>query len=537
MRKINFDMMHPAVEKRNIDSFKELLPDFYYTNATESRILKAINPLTRATKHRAGDDFFKVDAPDLRAWVPITLEAEDDIAYTEYRLRLDRQIPLHPYIYKYNLKSYGVFRSGIVKDGKQQYKLFKFLLNNGILSKDAIACITHMRSRYDKQWYFCISRNPIDFLFMSTDQSFSSCMNLESGHESCFYMACAALVADPNRAIAFVTDGKKHPAIIKGHAFNHFKYQCRTFLFSLKYGKVFRDRYYPNRAFDLDALLKQLNFNLYEEVDYADRKRRSKIQGKFNFITPRFSGTKAFPALPYFDHIGYISFRNEQGKPRIRLTLDGATGSPICFDYSNGFEDIEDWEDLYSGDNENYFNCADCGDRYHIDDSYSANDEMYCPECFHNSFFLCDNCGDVEDRDNIMEDPHGRELCQHCFDQNFFICDECGETEDINYMEDCPAGHLCGECYQEKYFEKCEKCGDLIDTNPDNDHNDPAYLYNDCYWYCETCFDEKIESVYALFPWSVRALQKHKRTWTSTICHAMVLQQEAYNSNLEAMEA
>ena len=75
--------------------------------------------------------------------------------------------------------NYKNFLNNTFKYKKQSLKLFKFILKNKILSKEEINDINNYKLS-NTNMYVCISRNPIDYMFCSTDQSYSSCISMTS---------------------------------------------------------------------------------------------------------------------------------------------------------------------------------------------------------------------------------------------------------------------------------------------------------------------------------------------------------------------
>lgn len=93
---------------------------------------------------------------------------------------------------------------------------------NGICSdKDLrITFATGMRDR------IVISKNEVDFLFCSTDQSFTSCFRLGNGDAKLRKFArCEGYY------ITFITDGTTSDYRYEGKTYTHFKMQARAFLF------------------------------------------------------------------------------------------------------------------------------------------------------------------------------------------------------------------------------------------------------------------------------------------------------------------
>lgn len=477
-------------EKKNMKNFRDLLPDFFYTGTTEIRIKKALNPLTRDFKHRQADKAFAVSDKDLRAWYRVETAAEDDRAYKEYRFRIDRHS--HPYIYKYNLKAYHVFKSGIVQAGKQQMKLFKFILKNGILPQSAIEIITTLKDNDDGDLYFCVSRSPVDLMFCSTRQSYSSCMSLDS--DCCYWLSTGALTADPNRAIGFFTNGKLHKAIIRGRTFRFYKYNQRAFLHLVSNGQIFIDREYPSLRHDTTEVMKSAGYD-------ATRDQTVRFTSQFNFIPPMIRDPHGDNqmALPYFDYIGYKDFR-VKGKLRVSLDTQGLSGSPLHFPINGGFDALNCIDDLYNDDDEDRFTCEECGDTHHIDDMIYGPDECYyCRDCADDAFTLCGHCNELAFDSDMFDTEEDGLICHRCYENHYMECRECQGIDHIDNMIEEDGEWYCDYCHGQVFSETCPACDKRI-------HEDSDYWYND-QLHCEDCFDEKIESVFDLMPFLHRKKQ------------------------------
>ena len=83
--------------------------------------------------------------------------------------------------------THEAYRNNYVVIGKQKIRLFKYIKKHKLLSAKEIENVTTMKQSQQKL-YLCISRNPVDYLFASTDQSFTSCLSLYSDYTGAFYM-------------------------------------------------------------------------------------------------------------------------------------------------------------------------------------------------------------------------------------------------------------------------------------------------------------------------------------------------------------
>jgi len=71
----------------------------------------------------------------------------------------------------------------------------------------------------------------------------------------------------------------------------------------------------------------------------------------------------------------------------------------------------------------------------------------------------------------------GQQLyCERCFHDNFFVCNDCRGTFNIDYRFEDPSGnyYYCDDCYNEN-FERCVSCEGIFNRE---DINEDGYCYN-----------------------------------------------------------
>lgn len=100
---------------------------------------------------------------------------------------------------------------------------------------------------------------------------------------------------------------------------------------------------------------------------------------------------------------------------------------------------------------EHHFECANCNEIHTNDIMYGGDDgSMYCEECYHDLFFLCEECErEITISTNNYREINGQILCETCIGNNYFECDECGELTHYNDCRDDGDHYHCLGCYQE----------------------------------------------------------------------------------------
>lgn len=454
-----FGRMAAETNEANIGTFKALLPYFLYTDDSNGRIMDVLNGnRTEALRHT--DSILHLD-DQLRAWYAIPVNEEDDNAYKLY-LRTIGPFTPPP------LTTYDTFISGRTPSGE---KLFKYLLKNKHIEQSDIDRINALKNN-ESNMYFCISRNPIDYLMASTNQPWSSCMSLESCHSDAFYYSLASLVLDPSRAISFVTPGKLRTYENSGYTIKHFRYDQRQFIFVDRAERIFVDRVYPATKWDVESLLFSLGFSTTNTIQ----------ESYYPYHPATFPNGER--ALPYLDKIGIT-------RDGIYSTEKGARNDVMsCLDHGNGFFDFPDFDDL-CGKNR----CENCGGAIDEGDEHQYDGTSYCSDCFWESYSRCEHCDEIIPRDEAYYVDSVGSLCEPCFDNNYFTCDKCGEScsndeHNTVYYHHGDEYSYCDHCV-ENYTHYCDDCEKNYMHEVDLTEVGDKYLCPEClsdgYYYCDGC--------------------------------------------------
>jgi len=341
------DLMYPETNRQNYKSFENILEYFFMEKKFENATIRNLSNHKRSYKENYLDKFFQLNS-QRRVFYEIEIAADEDIAYiryltiiNEHKFKDDKQ---HNLFKQYRCGGYNTFIKGTIIDGKQQIKLFKFLLKQGILTKENVDELNSLKKK--NRVLLCISRNPIDYLFCSTHQSYTSCISLDSEYESAYYMGLGGLSLDPNRVLLFTTTGALRSYQIKGNTFKHFRYACRTWGIMDKKYKLLTIKNYPSPT---PNFAKQLNKIGIKAGIYED-----KSVGLFNFEVPKFiNGDIAFIDLEemFFDGCKEHNF--------VKYSKNGSMGgTDRSFYFTRGFEQLQDFEDL----SDECIYCGSCGD-------------------------------------------------------------------------------------------------------------------------------------------------------------------------------
>ena len=334
VREIKKGFLKSESNRINHENFEKLLPHFYYDSEHEKRVMEAINSRQKI------DDYLELDS-EKRRFFEIEGIDQLDRSFEKYCDMLNREALVSFGIDERDIPAlfdYKVYSTGRLLDGQ---KLFKFLKKKKVFSDDDIKYLTGKKVG---KFFACISRNPVDFLFCSTNQSFGSCLNLESEYP--YYIGLPSSLLDPNRYMIYIFSGKFKQHTVKGLEFKHFRYISRSWCIAGvgANGIIGTDlqtyvvRAYPNNSISFQSILEGIGIgNRWSE-------------GLESFEPARIEGEVAFP---YLDNLGLDGY----GKNWF-YSERGATGVLNDFEYSGGFENLESVEALM----ESGYRCVDCGD-------------------------------------------------------------------------------------------------------------------------------------------------------------------------------
>ena len=465
-----YDLMSPSTNFKNMKAFSKLLPHFYYKSKHNKRIRNAARQYTASAIDLYLDKKLNLNA-QRRAWYRVPVLESEDKAYAKYREYLinatihARNLELYIKTLRYGLLDYDTYLEGRFSIGKQNIRLFKFLLKNKVMTRKQVEEITTIRN--NDNLYLCISRNPVDYLFCSTGQSFSSCISLNSEYSGAYYMGLGALPLDPNRVIIFLTPGKLRKRQIKGKTFKFFRYVYRTWGILLNTGNIAIVRGYPHdTVINIKRVFKEIG------VDIGNNGAK---QSMFSFHPAEYiDGTEAHI---YYDTIGPKSYRYVQHTPKPKklnkrkknkwrsrflhkliYTYEGCyEGCPVDFEYSGGFDNLTDFDMLYDGS----YRCVYCDSLLGSDNVYWApNDEPLCGDCYDEHYFTCNYCGAIYSVDEAVEDVQGNIICSDCTETYHCQCDECGgavREDDIVVIDNV---YYCDYCASNIDYIQCDECGE-----------------------------------------------------------------------------
>lgn len=414
---------------------------------------------------------------------------EFNITYEDYmsnKLKVDKQeVKLFKFVKKWYMEQEEVIRDEVV----DKYSDFT---NQGWRSHDEFERVFKEASEKigvskipDKDLFVTISFNFADWFMVSTSESWSSCLNLQSDYEACYWTGLPGLIIDPNRVLIYITDGKSKS--YRGITVKRFINRTWGLFGDSEEvnNTIVPVRYYPQKFLDGEDFLNLFPFSVAQR----------ELKHHESFIAKRpfdkiFRNDYGESVYIYQDYT-HFKFNNdnklfmETGESAYHKLTDCDTfDEDTRYDYTEGLDGLIDAQCSISNYEDTGVYCHECGERHREDDMfYGADDNLYCESCYGEMFINCYGCGESMWMDDAHRGPDGDYYCEHHFYQKFTYCEDCGEAVDNNYShwdgDDC----LCETCYSER-FTTCDECGEEVRHEDTHEHKGD--------WYCEKCYDEKI---------------------------------------------
>lgn len=102
--------------------------------------------------------------------------------------------------------------------------------------------------------------------------------------------------------------------------------------------------------------------------------------------------------------------------------------------------------------------------------------------------YYCCSCDAELYEDDVCYGPDGDIYCEDCWGDSFFSCDGCGETFNLDYVNIVNDGDmLCSSCAQDKGYGFCPECDELVDYSKNITNIFGEEM-------CEDCFDDFLDT-------------------------------------------
>lgn len=353
-----------------------------------------------------------------------------------------------------------------------------------------------------------VSQIPSDIYTLSSD--FSSCMNSQ---DKCRFEIYDDL---PGTSILYLTDDNNR---LIGRALLH----NNVFVGAISDNQTIKimDRIYSNNAMTESLFIQYARENNYyrkqrQALGVNEYYTTNDVPINLDQLSIRTTDLQnKYTEVPYIDTFCYyhdtrpypiLSSAYNLSGSRALTTLQETNGedsnaylvdNDVCCTCSNCEERINTDQDNYiqisaTGDcyceacSEDYCWVECCNDYVHSDDVVFINGEVYCEHHARQYFTLCEDCGEWQGNDEVVEVHNYGMVCEHCRDNNdkFYYCEDCNtwysdRGTDCTYLDNLEIT-VCKNCYQD--YARCPDCADWQrEDEMTYDDEEKAYYCKGCY--------------------------------------------------------
>lgn len=420
--------------KNDYENLKNLIPLFGYSGLALERFKRKIDQQDISPVYK------KIIKEDKRFIIKIENEDKEtlDSGWNLFKTSF------YPFCLTFKINYENFFNNSFIFK-KQSKKLFKACkeFSKEVKDIDKVFEKISALSLPKKDLFLILSVNLNDFILCSTKNSWTSCLNLESGT---FWSSISGFLIDKNRSMIYLSDLQEK----EFEGINSYKMYNRGWGLLDDKGNINVNIYYPLRAdFNTDLLSKIFGFKIVTQDNF--------FKSKYS-IKPIFNDNKVF----LYGFQDYTKFSLENKK--FFLKDYNKSG---CFDIAKNFvnnNEIDKHENIYNLPEDIYevnslsqcyfMKCEICGKKEYS--NIFLNNKVYCKECLKQEELKCSECKGLHKNNffTILNEV----ICKKCKEKEEYVkCKKCkkyfiGNGEEV--CEDCQAPesiHKCIHC--QEYFE------------------------------------------------------------------------------------
>lgn len=164
--------------------------------------------------------------------------------------------------------------------------------------------------------------------------------------------------------------------------------------------------------------------------------------------------------------------------------------------------------------------CADCGEKIAEGDEFyeTADGRIICESCYEDSYFTCEDCGDIYPMDDAVSVNNGEMyVCQDCADAtgNYYHCVSCDKyfTERYRSRYELANGDcVCDRC-ADGSIAGCLDCGEYFWID---DMEEDVDIWGDTIYFCPNCARGRKKKIhdYSYKPAPKFKVHNHDEFWT-----------------------
>ena len=478
MNEYNFDeLLLPSSNEKNLRNLIDLVQNhFYFDVESEKEIIEELyrnldgvycNPLNLPLDSQG------------RMWIEVPLRYKQ--AYSRYNHLLEEKL----WKTFEDVSFYGgdqkklederqliseLLNPQVFLDGRyKEQKLYKLILKKGLLSSDDVEVITTINDAGDGG-LMCISKNPVDMLMASSNQSFKSCLNLESTYNDAYYMGLPVTFVDASRYIIFHTSGKFRKALIKDIQLKHFGYQSRAWAIATDEEELAILKSYPSTKIEFHKALQSVNIPAFLDDTHREASKPYRSIEKYKVLQDVRGNDRAIYHDSGTDYKGYYC----------NGPVAGHLGDS-SYDWEGGFENLfypeQLWGEVEGEDGQQWYYCYHCDRRFteaereeqgHVD----PHGNYWCEDCFQDLFTACDHCGEYVQSENIVNCiTDDLDYCEGCREELLVSCARCGAWilgSSKDYESDRGETYCSQRCAERDNEGVCDICCHFYTDNDED---------------------------------------------------------------------
>ena len=336
---------------------------------------------------------------------------------------------------------YSKWKDWEIPRGMKLFKSLKFFVTDPNHLRQIQDRASQIQQQYKVKGYLSLSIHPLDYLTISESASgWGSCHSLQGDYRA----GNLSYMLDNCTMVCYLSSGK--PENIYSQNFTtSFPWNSkiwRTLLHvSEDKGVFFLNKEYPFNSPGLREKMREVflkntdpwSSKMYNEImdSTTDSVRKTSpfFKIKDNVFSKRFIVKNHPGSLNYNDILHSPTYHNIYHTHRTYYSLSDPT---VTLGASTP--------------------CVNCGDEL------SEESSFFCRDCMHDGFYdhdtycICDSCGDLTYRDySTVADWGDTTVCEYCFDHDGWVCEKCGNY----FFNELPERTEQGDYY-------CKECAECV---------------------------------------------------------------------------
>ena len=186
---------------------------------------------------------------------------------------------------------------------------------------------------------------------------------------------------------------------------------------------------------------------------------------------------------------------------------------------------------------DDYRECVSCNMQHHLDEIRSIDDNYYCNSCY-DDLPNCDRCNEHHpslETSTVQTSGGDEEWCESCRDGHSFWCERCEESHsDRHYSYTRVRGHgiLCEDCCERLDTFTCEECGDVCEDEDryynEDDEDSEDYI-------CARCVSngKRFIHSYSYKPYAIFKIASNQVMKSDTLYFGLELEVERDESSVD----